>query len=282
MAVVTWNTTTINGKLYYVIESSLLHVPVEWVPGSQVFFAVAAPGASANFPATIKGDSGQPANLDTVVNLTALEPGDPTADSASMTPIIPPSVNTPGKWRLNLALHKGQNGADGDTIIDPADYGTPIHKKMLIVDPTLAGFQYQTQKVGDRWPVASINSTPTGFPSYTLAVCGIGPQDFDWRPTVSGSTIIHGNGPDLRVDLVARLNGETSGNDVGYCSGIAGQTDRLTLVPGPPPGKPDTWDRVPAGVAATVHLRTEWQQGTASYTTSSTETRFNVRVEPIL
>jgi hypothetical protein len=43
MPVTNWNTTTIDGKQYLVIDMAKLRVPLDWDPSSNVFLAVAAP-----------------------------------------------------------------------------------------------------------------------------------------------------------------------------------------------------------------------------------------------
>lgn len=283
MAVTSWNTTTIDGVEYLVIDTAKFRIPLDWDPSSNVFIAVAAPtGGLGNMPALVQGDPGSHAEIYPAINFSALEWDDPTPNSASWTTITPPTVSTPGVYRLNLALHTGEPGDDGDTIIDPDDYGTPVYKKILRVKSDLTGFEYQTQKVGDKYHPATLNSTPSGNPTFTLGIVSIPAQDFDWRPIVTGQTVIAGTGSNLRVDLIARLNGESSGNDVGRGFGVAGTTDRLSICDGAPAGSADSWDKVLQGNSATVHLRVERQSGSDTFTTSASTTRFSVKVNPIL
>lgn len=266
---------------WYIFEGQVL-MPVDPSRGVATLLLRPSGGMGVAVPAIEKGDPGVPANLDTTVNFTALAYNDATADSASMTEITPPTTNTPGLYRLNLAVHKGSPGADGTNVLDVTDYGTPAAGKMLVVNPGATAFIYQSQKVGDLYWPASLNSTPAGNASYTLGVVSIPAQGFDWRPVVFAQTIISGTGPDIRVDLVAHLNGETSGNIVGRRFGVAGVGPiDLSLVPGVPAGSADNYNKVAAGASATVHLRVERQAGSDTFTTSNTTTLFSVKVNPI-
>lgn len=282
MPTTTWNTTTIDGVEYLVIDVAQFRIPLDWDPSSNMFIAVAAPtGGLGSFPALVKGDTGDAPTLDTI-DFTALEPDDPTPDSASWV------ETSPDVWKLELVLHKGPQGDPGDTILDPDDFGTPLPKKILVVNATSDAFEYQTQKVGDRYVPAAVNSTPSGNPAYTLCAVSIPAQDFDWRPDVSGQVIIDGTSFDQRIDLIARLdNGtggtpETSGPIVGRGYGVVAWGKQVEiLTSGPPAGASATYDKVAAGTAAVVYLRAERVTGTGTFTTSSDTTTFGVRVRPI-
>lgn len=286
MTVTNWQTTFINGKEYLVIEVAQLRVPLEWDPSSNVFIAVAAPtGGLLNFPALVRGDDGVTPDIDSVINFAALEPDDPTPDYASWTKV------NPTLYRLNLGLHIGEQGPPGSmTILNATDLtGTPIAGDLIVVNPSVSGFQYQAQKVGDRYLPGTIANTPSGQASYTLCQVTVPPQRFDWRPTVEAQCVITGTGPDVIVDLVARLGtgsaGETGGNFVGKGFGIKGiNPDGIAtiLTPGPPVGSPDNYDKVLAGNAAVIYLRAERRTGGNTFTTSASTTWCRVKVEPVL
>lgn len=258
-------------------------IPLDWDPSSNMFIAVAAPdGGVGGFPALVQGDPGDTPELDNNINFTALDWDDPTGDFASWT------ETAPNIYKLNLGLHTGEPGVAGSSLLDPTDYGTPLYKKILIVNAATTGFEYQTQKVGDRYIPASINNTPSGNSGFTLCPVGIPAQDFDWRPSVSGQCVITGTGTDVRVDMIARLstvgisNGETAGNIVGRAFGIAGQNPPTHILSsGPPAGSGDTYDKVLQGNAATVYCRVERQSGIETFTTSNATTTFEVRVNPV-
>jgi len=274
----TWTPVTIDGTDMVEISTARFRVPVAFNPSSRMFIAFADPGSSlGNFPAIAKGDTGDAATLDTTVPLTMLDYGSPTPDSAALTAL------SPTLWQLSLVLHKGAPGADGTSTLDPTAYGTPVSKKILIVNTTADGFIYQTQKVGDRYYPASVSAVTSGNANFTPAYVSIPAQDFDWRPRVSGGIVITGTGTDVAVDLIARLGDETGGAEVGRAFGLPGQNPPPhVLMAGPPPGASADSDRVAAGAGPTiVYLRTELQSGSDYYTTTTAQTRFCVKVDPI-
>ena len=283
--VTNWNTTTINGKQYLVIETAAFRIPLDFDPSSAMFIAVAAPdGALGNVPWLLKGDPGDPAILTTAIQFTPLDPSDPTPDAASLLAL---GNNT---YQLVLSLHKGQKGDPGSNLLTPTDYGTPVYKNILQVNAATTGFEYATQKVGDRYIPATILSTPSGNPSYTLCSVAVPAQTFDWRPHCEGYCVFTGTGPDLQVDLMARLGtgstagttGETAGAIVARGTQPAGQSPAThVLSAAPPPGSADSYDRVAAGTIAVLFLRAERQSGLSTFTTNAATTRFSVRVEPI-
>lgn len=275
----TWNTTQIDGKDYLVIDTAQFRVPLDWDASSQMFIAVAAPtGGLGNFPALVKGDKGDTPVLDTI-DFTAIEADDPTPDSASWT------ETSPGVFKLSLVLHKGPQGIPGDTTVTPSDFGTPIARRIPVVNDDLTSFDLQPQLVGDRYVPGSIKSAPAGNPNYTLATVAIPAQPFDWRPMCEGQTIITLNSQDgTMIDLVARINNETSGAVVGRGwmippYGIMRAIACLSSAP--PAGASDSYDKVSAGYAATIYLRAERSAGAGTFTTSGSTTNFCVRVCPI-
>lgn len=273
----TWNTTTIDGKDYLVIDTTQFRVPLDWDASSQMFIAVAAPtGGLGSFPALVKGDKGDTPTLDSI-DFTALEADDPTPDSASWT------ETSPGVFKLTLVLHKGPQGVAGDTTVTPSDFGTPIARRIPVVADDLSTFSLQPQLVGDRYVPGGFNSTPSGNPNYTLATVSIPAQPFDWRPAVEGQCFIKKNYNGTVVDLIARLNNETSGAILGRsCMSSYGYWEQTVVLSGAPPaGASDSYDKVSAGYAATVYLRAERQSGSGTFTTDATSTNFCVRVCPI-
>lgn len=282
MPVTNWNTTVIDGKNWLVIDLAKLRVPLDWDASSNVFLAVAAPDgidgdALLSYPALVQGDKGDPPTLDTDINTTVLAYDDATPDSMSWT------ETSPGVYQLTATQRTGPTGLTGPqaTILGASDIsGTPTAKQVIIVNDTATGVTFATQKVGDWYIPASIANTPSGNPGYTLCPVAIPAQNFDWRPTCEGMTIVTGTGTSVVTDLLARLNNATSGNIVARCFGLT-STERLILSSGPAPGSADGYDRVSAGVAATLYLRAERQSGTDTFTTSGTTSRFRVKVDPI-
>lgn len=292
MPTTNWNTATINGQQYLVIDVASFRIPLDFDPSSNMFIAVAAPsGGVGNFPALVKGDPGDTPTINPVINFTALATGDSTPDSASWTLV------GSNEYQLNLALHDGPQGAPGGTAVmsgsDVSGSGSATPGQILVVNPAANGFVYASQRVGDRYVPASIASCPSGNAAYTLCSVPIPAQPFDWRPDIRGSVPISPTGLNVTVDLIARLSntntdgGETTGNEVGRAIGLpagswlTGPTPyTLSMETGPPPGSSDTYDRVPKGQTATVFLRIERQTGSDTFTTAGATSRFGVRVQP--
>jgi hypothetical protein len=279
MPVTSWTEETIGGIPMLVISVANFQIPLDWDPTSNMFIAIAAPdGGVGGLPALAQGDPGVAAAMDSTVNLTVLAYTDATPNSATLTTL------SPGLYQLNLTIHAGPTGAAGTTTIMGASdvFGSPVPGQVLVVDLDSDGLIYASQMVGDRYIPATINSTPSGNAVFTLCSVGVPALSFDWRPQVSGQSIITGTGADAQVDLIARLNDATSGNIVGRGFGLAGiNPPTNVLSAGPPAGSADTYDKVLAGNAATIYLRAERQNGTNTFTTSASTTRFEVRVQPI-
>jgi hypothetical protein len=281
MPVTNWTTTTIDGKEYLVIDTAKFRIPLDWDPSSNMFIAVAAPdGGLGSFPGLVQGDPGPAPVIDTAINFTALPAGDPTPDSASWTKI---STNM---YKLNLAVHAGPKGdAASFKLVDADDLaGTPTAGKIIVASGTSSGFEYAAQKVGDEYWPAMINNTPTGNSAYTLCQVSIPPQQFAWRPQVSGWCVISGTGSDVQVDLIARLNDQGAGKIMGRGRGRIGQNAdgfSTVLSSGPPAGSPADYNKIAAGAAATIFLRAERQSGSQTFSTVGSATAFSVRVCPV-
>jgi hypothetical protein len=280
--VINWNTTIIDGREWLVVDLAKFRIPLEFDPESNMFLAIAVPdGGIGNFPALVQGDSGSTPQLDTVIDFTALAHDDPTPAYASLT------ETSPDIYQLNIGLHEGEPGENGDTVLDPADFSDVLPGKMIVVNALSDGFELQSPKIGDSYWPTSIANTPSGNSAYTLCTVGIPAQGFDWRPSVSGWCVMNGTGADVAVDLIARLDNASSGNIVGMAYGYAPATTTPwlmpmhTLVDGPPTNSADGYNKVLAGDAATIYLRAERRTGTETFTTSGTTTRFKVKVDPV-
>jgi hypothetical protein len=282
LPVTNWNETVINGKNYLVIEVAQLRIPLDWDPNSNVFIAVAAPaGGELNYPALVQGDPGETPDIDNVIDFTPLDPDDPTPDFASWT------ETSPNVYQLSLGLHTGQTGADGVMVLDPDTFGTPVAKDILVVNSGLTGFELQRQKIADPKTPATITAVPSGNPAYTKAIVHYDALGFPWRPRCEGSSIITSTGPDLVVDLVARLgrtgdiNPETAGNVIAIGAGVSGSYPaNQTLIPAQLTGEGNTYDLVPADSPADIYFRAERRSGADTFTTSGTWPLSTFRVWP--
>jgi hypothetical protein len=266
----------------------LMLVPLDFDPNSGVIFAAAPPGGIdgatglTTIAAFAKGDDGLPVVLQTDAEVTEIEHDDPSPVATQWQLVTPATGMVGPVYKEVKTQRKGSPGADGTVIILSAtDFsGTPAARKMLVVNDTADGVTVQTQKVGDAyWPAAITEASSVS--TKTLCPVSIPPQDFDYRVTVEGGSIVTGdNNGDCVVNLLARLNGETAGNVVGRSLGRSGilQPPHM-LISAPPAGSVNTFNKVNAGASATVHLRAERQTGADTFSTM--QTLFKVRVDPI-
>lgn len=282
MTVEPYSTVTIDGQEFWRVYTL---VPKENDPdrGSFIFFAKPLDGVSG-IAGLVKGDPGKHTEFDTAVDFTVLEPNDPTPDSVQVVELVPGSDTVSQKVQLEVKLHKGEKGDDGVSVLDLESVeGTAAAGAIPVVNNAVDAFTYATQRVGDRYIPASINSVASGNANFTLCAVTIPSQPWDWRPSVTGQCTVVGTGTNVAVDLVARLNTETTGNIVGRCFGEAGQNPApMALVSGPPAGSASGYDKVSAGDIAVIYFRTERRTGSDTYTASSTTMSFCVRVEPVL
>jgi hypothetical protein len=122
-----------------------IRVPLDWDPSSNVFIAVAAPtGGVLNYPVLAQGDPGVTPDIDTAINYTPLAKDDPTPASASWT------ETSPNVYKLNLALHEGADGANGNTVLDPGDFTGAAPGKGIALNSGRYRVRLQTPKVGGR------------------------------------------------------------------------------------------------------------------------------------
>lgn len=273
-----WPTTP--DGLWYQFEGDI-RIPVDPATGAAMILLRPQGGIGVGIPPVAQGTPGKHATISTAINFTALEAGDVTADSASWTLITPPTDSTPGEWKLNLALHKGGKGDDGNTVWDPTDLSdTPVAGQIPAVTSGLTGFELVAQRIPEVFYPGTVNNTASGNQNSTLAQIAIPARPYARRVLGVGHTVVTGEAADVRVDLIARLNGESGGNIIGRCPGIA-QTERLVMTPGKAAGLADAYDTIAANASATVYIRCERQAGTSTYTTSASSTLCHALVLPL-
>lgn len=281
-----WPTVVFNGKEYWQVESMTL---LEKDPAGGVLYLVGVPsGSNGSVGPLVRGENGLPPILHPDEIVTEIEWDDPTPVSSTWQMVDPGNeVNGPIYQRTTLQ-RKGPPGEPGDTVLDPSDYDNPLGGQILVVSTDGTQFVGGFQKVGDRYIPATLNQTGGGQATFTLGSVVIPPQPSDWRPECHAAAEITGTGPDVSVDLIARLgtngilNPETAGNVVGRAMGSRGQYPPIhTMVPGPPAGSADGYDRVLAGNNAVIYLRAERQSGADSFITTAARTLFWVKVNPI-
>lgn len=270
---------------WYLAEGQIL-IPVDGKMGAALIHVRPAGGMIAGgMTAIVKGDPGDPFRLYPTVNVTELEYDDPTPAAASWSTITPPSPGDPGEYAFNITVHKGKDGADGNTVLDPADFGGGLPLQMIRLDADAEAFELADVPLAEcKWP-AVIEDVGSGNPQKTMATIAFSARPWARVLEVSGYTVVAGEGPDVRVDLVARLGtgspgSETSGSVIARCTGIA-QTDRLQFSAGPGAGTADAGFVIPAGTAPIVYIRTERQAGSLTYTAAASTSRFMVKATPV-
>lgn len=267
---------------WYIFEGQVL-MPVDPSTGVAQLLLRPQGGMALGIPAVASGEKGDPATLSGDINVTELAHDDPSPADGTFELLSP---GPPPVYRMNLSVHRGAPGEDGTAAIDVDSVsGTPSYTKIPQVNAAADGFEYASQLAGEvYWPSTIANTAPTTSNS-TLAVVSIPTRDYPRKLMPFGYTIIGRTGANVVVDLVARLDTETSGNVIGYCHGVASSSaisERLMLAPVPAPGAAANFNQVPAGEAAVVFMRTEKTSGSDSYTTSGSTSRFGVLAVPLL
>ncbi len=278
----TWPKVKFNGEDYYQSQGVVL-VRADG-SGVAVIMLKEDGGVVGGVSAIEKGDPGVPAELDTKIAFTPLESGDATPDSAFFELITPPTPTTPGKWKLNLALHQGKTGKDGKNVWDPKDLApSPLPGQIPAVKAGGNAFELVPQRIPEVFYPSLIKSIGTGNPNFTQTQVAIPARPWARRVRAQGFTVVTGEAADVRVNLLARLNDEAGGNIVGRCVGIA-QTERLAFSPGKPIQQDtaaDSYDTIPAGATATVFIRCERQAGTLTYTAAGSSSQYSVEAWPL-
>lgn len=281
-----WPTVIFGGKEYWQVESMTL---LEKDPQGGVLYLVGVPnGSTGSVGPLVQGENGHPPILADEEIVTEIEWDNPTPVSSSWVMIDPGNETTGPTYQRHTLQRKGKPGDPGDTVLDPGDYGDPLGGQILVVSPDGLSFTAGFQKCGDRYIPATVNQTGGGQATFTLASVSIPPQPSDWRPEAQCAVEVTGTGPDVSVDIIARLgtngilNPETAGNVVGRAMGSRGQYPPIhTMVPGPPAGSADAYDRVLAGNNAVIYFRAERQSGADSFITTAARTLIWVKVNPI-
>ncbi|AMT72036.1 hypothetical protein [Mycobacteroides immunogenum] len=277
-----WPIVDFNGARYYQGQGITL-VPVDGTGVAHVLLREDG-GIVGGVSAVEQGPPGQPAGLDPAIALTPLAFGDTTPDSAFFELISPPTSTAPGVWKMHLALHVGKDGEPGTMVWNPADLSaTPKAGWLPAVEAGADGFELVPYKLPEVFYPGSISNIGSGNVNATHAQINIPARPWARRIRAQGFTVITGEAADVRVNLLARLNGEADGNIVGRCVGIA-QVDRLAFSPGKPIQEgtsADGYDTIAAGASATVHIRCERQAGSSTYTAAAAMAHFNVEAWPL-
>lgn len=287
-------TVTVDGEEFYQWKV-VLRIPKNWTPESGVFIAVAPPGGIANFPAAIQGDPGFTPTFRNI-NLVELAYGDPTPATATWTLITAGTSTAPPVFDLELALHAGAPGATPDvnllTAGDLDDGGSPTPGYIFQINATGDGVDLVALRVGNTyWPTAvTVLSNATGANAVAQVV--IPPQPNPCRLHVNGQQVVSYDGPDVQVDLVARLGGTgtgtgaTDGQVIARGLGLPGTAalmQNLAFAAAPPVASTAGFGEIAAGGSGrTVYIRVEQVgSGTDTFDTVSGRALYSVDVIPI-
>lgn len=274
-----WPIVQWNGVPHYQAQGEFL-IPVTPDTGAAVILLREDGGVGDGFSAIEQGPPGLSCELAEQVIWNEVAHDDPNPLAATFVTVRPAAAGIPPIYQLVADVRNGEPGDDGDTVLNPADYGGGTAGQILVINEAGTTFELAAQKIPEAFFPGAVVNTPSGNVNYTIAEVHIPSRPFARRLLAHGGTIVTGEGVDVRVDLVARLNGELGGNIIGRCHGIA-QTERLTLWAGKAAGLSDGYDQIAAGAEATVHYRLERQAGTTTFTSTATTSRFWVEALPL-
>ena len=250
-----------------------------WVPkahdpdrGVFIYFAKPVDGI-AGISGLVQGDPGKHTIITPEVVITeVLDYDDPIPDAAEFVVITPGSDTVSQVVQLHKTERRGQDGDDGNTILDPADFTSPAAGLIPAVNAGVDGFELVQQKAGRLHWAAALSNAPGGTAAtFTIGQIVVGANVYKapWRPDIDAAVTVLGSTADIGVDLVARL-GAADGPIVGRGTAVGGvQAQRVTLQSGPPAGTSaaDADFYVAAGAAATIYLVAEKVSGSATYST---------------
>lgn len=263
--------------------------------GIAVFF-IAPPGGRASVPHMAKGPRGFTPIVDPTVIVTEIEHDSPDPVTSSWAIIDPGDEETPPTIQETRTVRKAVPGDPGDfTMLDATDLvGSPLagYLPIYVADTGLAlggaanstpGALWTPPKIGGVYWPEEIASVADGDNSKTLCPIPIPPQPFAYWPEAVGQSQVTGTGPNVRVDIIARVGNEFSGNEVARAFGRSGVTPPThVLVEGPPAGSVSTYGRVAVNTAATVFVRAERQPGSSdSFSIPAEASRYCVKVHPL-
>ena len=250
--------------------------------------AFAPPGGIANLPALVQGDPGKTLVLRNI-NLVELEPDDPT-DASAEWDLVAEETDTVGPtYDMNLTLHRGAAGDDGVlTILTAGDFDNTGAAAGFVLalksdgEGGYDGVEAVSMKVGNLYWPTSISSISNATGNNGLCAIAIPSQPWGYRLAVEGQQTISPDGPDIQVDVIARL-GTTSGDIIARGQGLAGgAVQNLILSPVPAINAAPGFGEVSDGAAKTVYIRLEQVgSGTDTFDAVSGRGFFGARVEPL-
>lgn len=263
-------------------------------PDTGIAYLILSPsGGTGTLPFLAEGQPGLPPVFDSI-SVVEVDPADslPTPNPV-VTTVDPGGAGTAAHYTMTFYVHSGATGEQGANEISTAvDLATTpaldanANAYILVYDAVNKVWVPSAQKVGDAYVPSRLDATAFNSASpRTLTSVAVPAQPFNWRPRCFGQVLVTGSS-DTRVDLYARINDPSSGDQVGYSKGVAGAAPPPNiLIPGAPAGAamPGSYGKVLAGQPATIFLRAVQQAAsTSSWSTlGAPDSTFWVEVAPV-
>jgi hypothetical protein len=249
-------------------------------------------GGVSNLPALVQGDPGLSPTLRNV-NMTQVAYGT-TAPASTWTLVTPGTSTVAPVYDLNLYVNSGQIGATGSsTNISSApdvEGGPP--------GSGTDGYTLYWVNADSKWKISPAKRTAYPFTvlnssfsaayngnagQYIVASVGVPAQPYAWRPKVHAAMYATGT-VNTHVDLVARLNNATTGDQVGYglgSTGVGPYPIVLQSAFGASVAGTSTYGQVAAGSSATIFLVAQQTASTTdNWQTLNTNAYFTVEAVP--
>ena len=274
---------SIDGQSLIITDCDIT-VPNAFDPVTGVATIIITPsGGVANIPALIQGLPGLDSPPRTVT-VTQVAPGGVLPDPV-VNIVTPGGAGTRTIWDLSFSVYSGAAGADAVlNILSALDLTGPlIDEYMLTYNSAGNVVMWAPQKCGGLHTPAAISTTSSTTTSpRVLAAVNIASYPFDWWPIVHAEVSVSSSAADTHVDLVARLNNATSGDQVGFGTGVTGIAPPPIRIDGTGYGDVLTADygKVFAGSAAIVYL-VAVQTGPSGNSWSTGAASMMIEVKPV-
>lgn len=246
-------------------------------------------GGVGKLPVLAKGDPGPPPVFDNV-NVTTLAAGSQGSGSVSL--VSAGGAGIASHYNLNLSLPQGAKGeSDSSTISTATDLKTSPSSSTddyaIVWDNDDSKFDLKPQLCGAVYNAISFTAASGSTSPQILASVTVPAQKFDWTPTVSGQAIPLGTA-NTHIDLQCLLNNASSGQQVGYGSGVTGSGSGswpafpVRLGPAFNGALSQGYGKVAAGAAATFYFQAVQTAYTSdSWSVPVAGMYFQVKVDPI-
>lgn len=231
------------------------------------YLVLSPSGGFGTLPFMSTGQPGLPPVFDKIT-LVEVDPAQslPTPNPV-VTTVNPGGAGTASHYTMTFYVHSGQTGASGSNTLSTATDLSPTPPLGSSTDGFTVSYTYST---GLWTPVpiptsgvyipAAINST--AYDATTprlLCSVNVAAQKRAWYPRCFAQTTVTGS-VDTQVNLVARLNNQAAGDQVGFSQGLVGAAPPSNvMIPAMPVGSSGSYGQVPAGQTATIFLRAEQQ-----------------------